>query len=127
MSDYYNINKLLIKKLVDKRKNERNENMGSLSNFSKEEFEKILNDDNCLSKDPYMYTCTSNEYRKNDYDLKLVVLTEENEKLKNDYSILLQKTSKLVEAYRQLETENKKLKIKKERQYLLRNFLLKFN
>ena len=56
-----------------------------------------------------------NEYNptQSDNEIKISVLTEENEKLRKQYSDLILKTTILLEAYKKLETENDKLKTKK--------------
>lgn len=50
-----------------------------------------------------------------DPDVKISVLTSENQKLKTQYGDLIKKTNLLIDAYRKLEAENEKLKIKKDR------------
>jgi len=61
--------------------------------------------------------------RENDLHLKISVLTSENQKLKTQYSDLIKKTNLLIDAYRKLETENTKLKTKKEKRESWDNFL----
>jgi hypothetical protein len=50
--------------------------------------------------------------RKTSDEIKISVLTEENEKLRKQYADLVQKANRLVAAYRELEVENKELKAK---------------
>jgi len=52
--------------------------------------------------------------RRTDDEIKISVLTEENQKLKNQYADLLQKANKLVAAYRELKTENDVLVMKNQ-------------
>ena len=47
-------------------------------------------------------------------EIEVERLTEENQKLKNQYSDLLKKANKLVEAYRELKTENEALVLKNQ-------------
>lgn len=58
-------------------------------------------------RDPFM------PRQKTDDEIKISVLKEENEKLKNQYSDLIRKTTTLLEAYKKLEAENDTLKTKK--------------
>jgi len=51
--------------------------------------------------------------RKTDDEIKISVLTEENEKLKKQYADLVKKANLLVEAYRNLKAENEVLTKKK--------------
>ena len=51
--------------------------------------------------------------RKTDDEIKISVLTEENQKLKEQYADLIKKANLLVEAYKKLETENTEFKKKK--------------
>lgn len=51
--------------------------------------------------------------RKTDDEIKISVLTEENEKLKKQYADLVKKANILVEAYRKLKAENEVLTKKK--------------
>lgn len=57
------------------------------------------------------------------YQQKISLLTEENQNLKQKYGELLQRVSKLIEAYQILEAENKTLKTKQKKKESFDKFL----
>jgi uncharacterized protein (DUF3084 family) len=82
----------------------------------------IMERHTCAQIHPDTYSCvqrtaydphTFQPPRNTDDEIKISVLTEENQKLKDQYAELLQKANKLVAAYRELKTENETLKQKK--------------
>jgi len=61
------------------------------------------------------------QLRTSDDEIKINVLTEENEKLRKQYSDLLKKAAQLVDLCRNLEKENEILKKKKAKHDLVTN------
>lgn len=66
-------------------------------------------------RDSYSAPIASQDSQLSELNVKISVLTSENQKLKTQYSELLKKTNLLIDAYRRLEKENKDLKKKKEK------------
>jgi len=76
---------------------------------------KMSNDEFDIYDDSHQQYKSSYTSKFPDPDLKISVLTSENQKLKTLNSDLIKKTNLLIDAYRKLETEHKKLKIKRNR------------
>lgn len=67
----------------------------------------------------FIDTHQSPSSRDNEYEMRISVLSDENQDLRQKYVDLLQRINKLIDAYRKLKSENTKLKSKKEiREYL---------
>ena len=87
----------------------------------REAMQRLIEKRTCMQANPVSdyahrvaYAPNTFEPRRNtDDEIKISVLTEENEKLKKEYADLIKKANILVEAYRKLKAENEVLTKKK--------------
>lgn len=111
----YNIDehKLSILRLI----NDSEDELRYRQNINQMNKHQLLNDPNETDymNRHYINTDQSPSSRNNEYKIRISILSNENQSLRQKYSKLLQRTNKLIDAYRKLKFENTKLKLSKKK------------